>query len=584
MSKDYVFDIKIEFALRNYQEGDHTLVVFGVDSIALGVISLADFSKELLNLFPIGVGVVGFIHVYNDNLYEDFEEASTEVLKKFRENFGDSLFTSKSGATTHLIKEVMHVSVFEFEENKLISLEDQSDLKDINVLFKQASTIIKDNFGLGYASIAVVPKSDDTQILLFQSEKEVDLPQIDLFISLLNTKTQAELFLEGLGSKDESEEGHILSLIGKINSSQKSEDYFNSFKNQLLIQDLGFKKENSNYVSYKKVGVAHPSIIKEHIFGDFFFFSITESTKLLATISGCAGRLIAKVETELKKLFSNEVYELNESRLSYNEILFPSPLILSKKQIQADSKKIHYNYSNLSTKFDENLGYPNDSSLRQKSNKLFNVHSALNNSGFAPSSKFYGVKGIYEYYHYKQDNINDRGWGCAYRSFQCLYSWFFHNNIFNKSQYPPTPSILEMQKVLVDAKDKEASIIGSNKWIGAFEGCIILSELLKIDSQIIYVGSGSEMKTKAREIAHHFEVVGSPIMIGGGVYAYTILGIHYDITNGDCSYLILDPHYEDKDEIGLIVKNGGVSWKTGSLFEKGSFYNLCLPKIPTDKK
>jgi hypothetical protein len=34
------------------------------------------------------------------------------------------------------------------------------------------------------------------------------------------------------------------------------------------------------------------------------------------------------------------------------------------------------------------------------------------------------VKGIYSYHHYRQDSVDDSGWGCAYRSLQTIISWF----------------------------------------------------------------------------------------------------------------------------------------------------------------
>lgn len=34
------------------------------------------------------------------------------------------------------------------------------------------------------------------------------------------------------------------------------------------------------------------------------------------------------------------------------------------------------------------------------------------------------VQGLYIYYHYMQDNFDDNGWGCAYRSLQTIISWF----------------------------------------------------------------------------------------------------------------------------------------------------------------
>ena len=34
------------------------------------------------------------------------------------------------------------------------------------------------------------------------------------------------------------------------------------------------------------------------------------------------------------------------------------------------------------------------------------------------------VSGNYGYHHYMQDNFDDDGWGCAYRSLQTIISWF----------------------------------------------------------------------------------------------------------------------------------------------------------------
>lgn len=56
-----------------------------------------------------------------------------------------------------------------------------------------------------------------------------------------------------------------------------------------------------------------------------------------------------------------------------------------------------------------------------KSPKLINPHE-----GIAPQNrgKIATVRGKYVYYHYMQDNFNDDGWGCAYRSMQTIFSWF----------------------------------------------------------------------------------------------------------------------------------------------------------------
>lgn len=71
---------------------------------------------------------------------------------------------------------------------------------------------------------------------------------------------------------------------------------------------------------------------------------------------------------------------------------------------------------------------------------------------------------------------------------------------------------------------------------------------------------------------------GSPIMIGGGVYAYTMLGIDYDPDTGNARYLILDPHYVGSDNLKTIIDKGWCGWKTSELFRRDTFYNLCMPQ------
>jgi hypothetical protein len=40
------------------------------------------------------------------------------------------------------------------------------------------------------------------------------------------------------------------------------------------------------------------------------------------------------------------------------------------------------------------------------------------------AGKVHVVQGVYEYCHYMQDKFDDNGWGCMYRSYQTVVSWF----------------------------------------------------------------------------------------------------------------------------------------------------------------
>ena len=77
-------------------------------------------------------------------------------------------------------------------------------------------------------------------------------------------------------------------------------------------------------------------------------------------------------------------------------------------------------------------------------------------------------------------------------------------------------------------------------------------------------------------------------MIGGGVLAYTLLGIDYNADSGECAFLILDPHYTGVDDLNKIKSGQWVAWKRfgdkaaagGDLFVPGAFYNLLCPQRP----
>lgn len=135
--------------------------------------------------------------------------------------------------------------------------------------------------------------------------------------------------------------------------------------------------------------------------------------------------------------------------------------------------------------------------------RLMNVHNGLPPSGIRGGT-IHIVQGDYDYYHYMQDKFDDKGWGCAYRSLQTICSWFLKQHYTGKTP----PSHREIQTILVDLGDKSADFIGSRQWIGAIELGYILDSFLGIQSKILTVSSGSDMPSKAREIAAHFDTQG----------------------------------------------------------------------------
>jgi hypothetical protein len=235
------------------------------------------------------------------------------------------------------------------------------------------------------------------------------------------------------------------------------------------------------------------------------------------------------------------------------------------------------------------------SSANRTANKLNNVHLFCRTSGLPINinSKMRLVKGTYTYYHYMQDGFNDDLWGCAYRSLQTLISYCRYNQLSATSRSVPT--IPQIQQCLVELGDKPSTFNGSKQWIGAFENSLVLDQWCNVQCKILNVNNRKELlDNHLRTLVRHFEENGTPVMIGGGVLAYTMLGIHYDETTSDVRFLILDPHYKGSDTVfqqqqstngpsGLevMLRDGWVGWKKAEeVFIDNNFYNMCMPQIP----
>lgn len=214
--------------------------------------------------------------------------------------------------------------------------------------------------------------------------------------------------------------------------------------------------------------------------------------------------------------------------------------------------------------------------------RLADVHHGIKTHGLGDEGvAVHLVQNKYLYCHYMQDRFNDSGWGCAYRSLQTVLSWcaFERYAQFEKGVLPTHKDI---QRALVDVGDKPPTFFGSKEWIGANEVCYALEKLTGVSSRILHVSRGSEMEGKGRELARHFDEQGSPVMVGGGVLAWTILGVARNEKTGKTKFLILDPHYEGRDELSTIQNKGWIAWKSADVFKADAFYNLCMPLRPSE--
>ncbi|OII76832.1 hypothetical protein cand_024070 [Cryptosporidium andersoni] len=193
-------------------------------------------------------------------------------------------------------------------------------------------------------------------------------------------------------------------------------------------------------------------------------------------------------------------------------------------------------------------------------------------------NEIYKIEGDYWYFHYFQDNIDDIGWGCTYRSLQTVLSWYLLNNYSIK----PILNHYEIQKILKYHDNTHEELeIGSNTWIGTIEVSYILSIYLGIRCKIMYFHNIDEFIQKYDILINHFEIISSPIIISIGNYSYILVGIRtFQNIQNNVEYLILDPHYKGDDNIDIIIRRGWVGWKTPNFFKSNSkdkFVNILLP-------
>lgn len=199
-----------------------------------------------------------------------------------------------------------------------------------------------------------------------------------------------------------------------------------------------------------------------------------------------------------------------------------------------------------------------------------------------------------------------------------IVSWF------NAQQFThaAVPMHAEIQRRLVSECAQPAALLDSKRWIGALDVSLFLEVACGVTCRIENFSSGAELAQKGRLLLRHFETHGTPVMMGGGELAYTLLGVHFDDKSGalraappfartapsyagrcghcargeaeapvpaprarrpppgDIRFLILDPHYTGHDDVPEIVSKKWCGWHTADKFAKNAFYNLCFPLCP----
>ncbi|KAF6773109.1 hypothetical protein AHF37_07867 [Paragonimus kellicotti] len=185
-----------------------------------------------------------------------------------------------------------------------------------------------------------------------------------------------------------------------------------------------------------------------------------------------------------------------------------------------------------------------------------------------------GFQGACRYYHYGLQGLDDKGWGCGYRTLQTVLSWFQQTCV-------PTliiPDIHTIQRILCDIGDKPAQFYRSHEWIGTVECGYVIEKLADVHFRLIHLSKGLFTASHVNAIIEHFQQMGSPIMMGGRMDGASkgILAIACGAHRTEI--LIADPHYCASEEppLSQLCSEGWIRW-CDILEFTDLFYNLCLP-------
>ncbi len=176
-------------------------------------------------------------------------------------------------------------------------------------------------------------------------------------------------------------------------------------------------------------------------------------------------------------------------------------------------------------------------------------------------------------YVFAQDGEDDAGWGCAYRALQTQCSWLRLAGLSAR----PVPTLGQIGAALAALGEP----VAPRQWIGAVETALLLQAWYGLDCRILDAASGPAVAGRVEELHRHFTAEGSPVAVGGGVLAWTLLGVA-TAPDGETRFLIMDPHYTGGDEdLKSILKKGWVAWQPLSVFRKDCFYNFSCPLVST---
>lgn len=583
--------------------------------------------------YHAGCEVVGLALFKSSASPEAVIEKLTSVQQCAKSN--QTIQASETDRTCHLYlvyaidEETKAISkkVFDLENNQFLEQQPKLSILDDNKLYNHSALVkltlsIKLNL-LGQDGKVVndqdlASKIDDAKACFANDTKELKLHLLNSNFSTstpLSNKNSTETLYEHLDPPaDVLQMGDYLPKMTKKDKELAIGKWRNKVKDQRVPLEMKLEHERLSYDDDEKslaateYGLSLEDYVYIHV-ND----TIAKSTQVILhslrhrldllkrTLTGRAGKGLAKDEI---KSCTFKIEGLNH--------LVPSVYLIPCNEpdyelLKQQRKQLHDAYlvplSEPKFRYSQRIVDLQQRNTDELAGYLCNVHATILDQSGIKNGLRSVLHGTYTYHHYLQDKASDSGWGCAYRSLQTIISWFKHQAYLCSPDVPAracekadktktlrdklaresrVPSHAEIQQVLVDVGDKQENFVGSEKWIGSQEVCYVLSHLYDIESKFISVSSGDELPSKVRDLAAHFGTQSTPVMIGGGVLAHTIIGVDFHDKTGDIRYLIVDPHYTGAEDVGTITKKGWCGWKKNNFWDKSAFYNLCLPQRPRE--
>ena len=131
--------------------------------------------------------------------------------------------------------------------------------------------------------------------------------------------------------------------------------------------------------------------------------------------------------------------------------------------------------------------------------------------------------------------------------------------------HPGVSAFDEIQQRLVDHCAADATygrggLLGRKQWIGSVEVGEFLMSAIGATCKSEYCRTGDEVLAKGRKLQHHFETQGTPVMIGGGELAFTLLGVHFNDQTGDPNF------YESSEALDT-------AWKAAGMKSDAKYYS-----------